>query len=684
MFRNLIVKKQSSNLDEEDIQVSDDDVERHLLEEPNIIIADEAHKMKNTEAGISKVASRFKSARRIALTGSPLANNLDEYFAMVNWIAPGYLGTKEQFRCKYAIPISEGLWNDSDITDRRTSLRKLHVLKKNLDPKVSRADISAIASDLPPKTEFFITVPLTNRQTKAYDMYVSSILGGDQARVSGNARLWDWLAILSLLCNHPSTFMNKLDERLYDRGNKTSRAKKKKVLTTDDVEEVGLPPDIEMADAGLSQQLIDSLRELFEGLDESGQLDDPEYSNRTLIVCDIIKFAVAAGDKVLLFSHSIPTLNYLEVMISLLGLSTRRLDGTTTMIKRQEVVKNFNKDTSTCNVFLVSTRAGGLGLNLQGANRVIVFDYGFNPVWEEQAVGRAYRLGQNKPVFVYRLRAGGTFEELIYNKAVFKTQLSARVVDKKNPMRQASRKATDYLFPVKPLPPQDLSPYHNKDPAVLDKILQTSCSIRDIILTETFQKEEDESLTPEEVQQANEELKDEQEKRRDPEAYQRRQAAHQAALLNNRNYSLSTPVVESILPLGLDFALRKIPPVQPSNSSSTNPLTAVGTPMMGPRAETQQVQTGGSQIARPPGRGSWDPRARPPPQDLQNQLQQSLGAPPARDMASTSYPSPTAVVIPKDRHEAPQPSASLGQQVDGNTGGTDSKKAALVDGCKSQ
>jgi len=83
-------------------------------------------------------------------------------------------------------------------------------------------------------------------------------------------------------------------------------------------------------------------------------------------------------------------------------------------------------------------KAGGLGLNLQGANRVIIYDFSFNPSWDEQAVGRAYRLGQKRPVFVYRFRTGGTFE-VIYNKAVFKTQLFLRLMDKKNPMSHASK-----------------------------------------------------------------------------------------------------------------------------------------------------------------------------------------------------------------------------------------------------
>jgi SNF2 family DNA or RNA helicase len=698
MFRGLIVNKASAGRNAAERPLSDKDhaaVQEHLLNHPNIIIADEAHKMKNTDASISMVTSRFKSTRRIALTGSPLANNLDEYFAMIDWIAPGYLGTREQFRSKYAIPISEGLWNESDMNDRRLSLRRLHVLKKNLDPKISRADITAIAGELPSKTEFFITVPLTKMQIKAYNLYVASLLGSDEPKAAGNARLWDWLAILSLLCNHPSTFLTKLDDRQYGHGTKTKKARKKTLTTTDDVEGAGLPTDIEVADAGLSPELVEQQREIFRAVEDSGRLEDPILSHRCEIVCEIIRLAVAAGDKVLLFSHSIPTLNYLEGTISSLGYTACRLDGSTNVTKRQDAVNDFNKATAPYNVFFISTRAGGLGLNLQGANRVILFDYGFNPIWEEQAVGRAYRLGQQKAVFVYRLRSGGTFEELIYNKAVFKTQLSARVVDQKNPMRHASKKATDYLFPVKDVAQKDLTQFQGKDPDVLDQVLRKSNCIRDITLTETFQKEEDESLTPDEEKQANDELKDEQEKRKDPVAYERKLAQLQATLLNARQpTSISVPGRPS--PYNQQFALR----TSFSGYHQTQPYTIASTPT-GPQmshVSQQQVsmphhstgqQTG--YISRPaaidgPQQAEnlfWDHRASP---HLQNRVQNVIGARPFHNTFPTVYPSPTAERQPseaKKTSESPKPSPQLGkQQRDGVVDGDDEHPEK--DECKTQ
>lgn len=116
-------------------------------------------------------------------------------------------------------------------------------------------------------------------------------------------------------------------------------------------------------------------------------------------------------------------------------------------------------------------QSGGTGLNLFGANRVVILDDHFNPMWEQQAIGRAYRFGQQKPVFVYRLTAAGTFEQALQNQALFKEHLATRVVDKKNPTRNALKGAGEYLFPPKRVEQEDLNEFVGKDPLVLDKLL---------------------------------------------------------------------------------------------------------------------------------------------------------------------------------------------------------------------
>jgi SNF2 family DNA or RNA helicase len=465
IFRSLVLNK-TTVLSLKKNEVLKD----RLLNGPNIIVADEAHILKNTSAKISVATAQLRSRSRIALTGSPLANNLEEYHSMIDWTAPGYLGPLIEFRAKYVEPIQEGLYFDSSELERRQSLKMLQVLKRDLEPKVHRADISVLKDSLPPKIEFLIRVPLTEVQKGAYKRYVQSMPFGNNVDV-GNASLWDWLVILSLLCNHPLCFKEKLLER--DRkepiqGNPTS------INTgTSDEDQVedgqveAMPGDMPVAEIGITEAVI---KQQIAILDQVGNdLNSIVHSHKAVIFAEILDASIKAGDKVLVFSHSLPTLNYLEGLLKKGGRRYSRLDGSTKMSDRQQATSDFNR--SDTDVYLISTRAGGLGLNLYGANRVIIFDFKFNPTWEEQAVGRAYRIGQKKPVFVYHFISAGTFEEVVYNKAVFKMQLASRVVDKKNPTRCAMKTARDYLFEPKEVVLKDLSELKGKDPEVLDKVL---------------------------------------------------------------------------------------------------------------------------------------------------------------------------------------------------------------------
>lgn len=180
IFRTWIHNRETKARGEPLRDSEHDRVKRCLLEGPNIVVADEAHKMKNRASGIAMAASEFRSKSRIALTGSPLANNLVDYYSMVDWISPGYLGNSVEFKANYVEPIEEGLYADSSYNERRRSLMKLQVLKEILSPKVNRADISVLAGSLPPKIEFVITVSLTDLQKKAYNSYVESVLQGEE------------------------------------------------------------------------------------------------------------------------------------------------------------------------------------------------------------------------------------------------------------------------------------------------------------------------------------------------------------------------------------------------------------------------------------------------------------------------------------------------------------------------
>ncbi|KAK1078327.1 hypothetical protein LTR48_008502, partial [Friedmanniomyces endolithicus] len=153
----------------------------------------------------------------------------------------------------------------------------------------------------------------------------------------------------------------------------------------------GDPGDENLFSLGFTQEMVDSI---IDGLEHD---TDSELSAKMPIFLSIVDLSHRCHDKVLVFSGSIPTIDYVSELLESQGIPFGRIDGSTPTTKRMQIIESFHRDKF--EVLIVSTRAGGVGLNIQGANRVVILDFGFNPTWEEQAIGRAYRLGQTKAVF---------------------------------------------------------------------------------------------------------------------------------------------------------------------------------------------------------------------------------------------------------------------------------------------
>lgn len=475
-FRNLVgnIGNRLSEKDHEGVLHS-------LLEKPNLVVADEAHTAKNLKSKLNLAMNRFKSTSRIGLTGSPLANNLDEYYALIDWIAPGYLGDHVHFKARYSEPIALGFYKDSTRGDYIESRKRLTALIADLEPIVHRADISVLKGKLKGKTEFLITVPLTKLQTDLYREYVDWMLGVTRRDEPNTATLWSWLGELRLLCNHPKCYKEQLEKKLAARngttetsgaGKKSKKTKKQKKSSSADSDLVSSGDEAKILDVTapgpqvsttLMERQLAILRQM------SGPLESVTLSYKMRILEQVLMLAKEANDRTLVFSHSLKTLDYVQQSLEKKGEQFLRIDGKVRTTSRQSMTKKFN--TGLAKVCLISTRAGGQGLNLFGANRVVILDTHFNPIWEEQAIGRAYRLGQQKAVYVYRLTVGGTWEEALLNQSVFKQQLATRVVDKKNPMRYATKGAKQYLFQPKELEQKDLQPFLGKDPLVLDRLM---------------------------------------------------------------------------------------------------------------------------------------------------------------------------------------------------------------------
>jgi SNF2 family DNA or RNA helicase len=529
MFRTLVGHERGKKFDKKFDEFREE-LTKYLLDGPDIIIADEAHQMRNPKSGLGEAVARFRSASRIALTGSPLSNNVLEYHAMINWVAHNYLGPLDEFQAKYARDIKEGLYVESTPTERKRAKKRLAILTEDIGPKVHRADLQVIIDQVPEKKEYVLMTPLTEIQERAYNFFVAARNtepNDDILTKEGNIKqtaLWSWINALSLLDCHPAMYLKALEDKEKKLDLEKAEQKKKSKQDREDSTSEGA----ETTSLALEPKLQE-FREIFSQFgsnwEELAKADLVDLSFRTKITLDIVKACRAAQDKVLIFSHRVATLDYLQHILTVLKFSTARLDGRIVTKNRQQMTKDFN--TGHTEVFLISTTAGAIGLNLAGANRVVIFDFGYNPTWEEQAVGRAFRIGQTKPVFVYHLCAAGTYEERLYNQIVFKKQLFATVVDKQDVKANAKKVQGDVLKRAERVNQEDLSPYEDHDPQVLGKLLALQKAgqdqgIRRIIETDTLRRKDDDVLDDMDRAEIARETKDNAARRRDPVGWQRK------------------------------------------------------------------------------------------------------------------------------------------------------------------
>ena len=361
----LIINRKASKSNESRLSDTDyESIRTSLLEEPNIVIADEAQYFKNPGAKVSIAMRQFKTKVRVALTGSPLANNLAEYFHIIDWCCPGFLGKYIEFKDEFERPISDGLYADASHHDQRQALRTLRVLEDELAPKVHRADYNVLKGDMRGKNEFVIHVPPTDVQKQCYVLFVESIRGGLAQASASN--IIAWIGLLKLLCNHPSCFLDKLKEE-GGGSNQPLRTEAPSVSAEAMDDELEKMSGMSIQHMGLSKRIVEQQLQILKRVDLK-ELRSPEQSNKTKLLMEILSNAQAAGEKTLIFSHSLATLDYIEKYIVRKQWSGKqsylRLDGTTATAKRQQIARALNEGGA--QLMLVSTRAGGAGLNLFG------------------------------------------------------------------------------------------------------------------------------------------------------------------------------------------------------------------------------------------------------------------------------------------------------------------------------
>ncbi|XP_047558136.1 DNA excision repair protein ERCC-6 isoform X2 [Lutra lutra] len=373
------------------IRLMQDDISRH---DWHYVILDEGHKIRNPNAAVTLACKQFRTPHRIILSGSPMQNNLRELWSLFDFVFPGKLGTLPVFMEQFSVPITMGGYSNASPVQVKTAYKCACVLRDTINPYLLRrmkSDVKMSLS-LPDKNEQVLFCRLTEEQHKVYQNFIDSkevyrILNGDMQIFSG-------LVALRKICNHPD---------LFSGGPKNAK---------------GIPDDEP----------------------EEDQFGYWKRSGKMIVVESLLKIWHKQGQRVLLFSQSRQMLDILEVFLRAQKYSYLKMDGTTAIASRQPLITRYNEDTSIF-VFLLTTRVGGIGVNLTGANRVIIYDPDWNPSTDTQARERAWRIGQKKQVTVYRLLTAGTIEEKIYHRQIFKQFLTNRVL--KDPKQRRFFKSND-------------------------------------------------------------------------------------------------------------------------------------------------------------------------------------------------------------------------------------------------
>uniref|UniRef100_A0A8C2KKC9 Chromodomain helicase DNA binding protein 4a n=1 Tax=Cyprinus carpio TaxID=7962 RepID=A0A8C2KKC9_CYPCA len=330
------------------------------------LVVDEAHRLKNNQSKFFRVLNNYPLQHKLLLTGTPLQNNLEELFHLLNFLTPERFSNLEGFLEEFA-----------DIA-KEDQIKKLHDM---LGPHMLRRLKADVFKHMPSKTELILRVELSPMQKKYYKFILTRNFEALNTRSGGNqVSLLNVVMDLKKCCNHPYLF-----------------------------------PVAAMEAAKMPN-----------GMYEGSTLT--KASGKLLLLHKMLRKLKEGGHRVLIFSQMTKMLDLLEDFLENEGYKYERIDGSITGGMRQEAIDRFNAPGAPQFVFLLSTRAGGLGINLATADTVVIYDSDWNPHNDIQAFSRAHRIGQNKKVMIYRFVTKASVEERITQVAKKKMMLTHLVV----------------------------------------------------------------------------------------------------------------------------------------------------------------------------------------------------------------------------------------------------------------
>ena len=369
-----------------------------------IVILDEGQKIRNPHASLTIACKRFSTAHRILLSGSPIQNNLRELWSLFDFVCPGRLGTLPVFTEEFAQPIENGNVMGATEPKVAAAYQCALALRGLTEPCILRRTKAECMDvlHLPAKQEQVLFCHLTPEQYQLYVQFLETEQVRRAKTVSSDRQVlgavFFALSVLRKLCNHP-----------------------------------------------------DLLLKANEG-EECEDLWNYDKSGKMRVLSEILKVWHKDRHRTLIFVQTVQMLEILELWMSRVGYTHFRIDGKTPVKRRLKLIEEFNENEEVF-AMLLTTRVGGVGLNIIGADRVVIFDPDWNPMTDVQARERAWRIGQTREVSVYRLVLTGTVEEKIYHRQVYKHFLAQKVLQDPRQRRFFKWNDISDLFEVPPPPP---------------------------------------------------------------------------------------------------------------------------------------------------------------------------------------------------------------------------------------
>lgn len=348
----------------------------------DLIVMDEGHRLKSSNNKSSQAILNFDTKRRIILTGTPIQNDLGEFFSMVDIINPGILGTYQQFKKDFENPIVKSRQPEASSKDVEKGTAMSEELSRITRMFTLRRTADTLDKYLPPKTNSVIFCKPTSEQARLYKEILQSsaikkCVGSDSPMEHLRA-----ITLLKKLCNSPALLRDQ----------------------DFDVFKLNFPSSLPFA---------------------SGKL--------RFLMLFLSMLRKYTKEKVVVVSGFTKTLDIIQNALGDVSMSCLRLDGETPTNQRQGLVDKFNKSSQSDSfVFLLSAKSGGTGLNLIGASRLFLYDTDWNPSVDLQAMARVHRDGQKYPVFIYRLLLTGAMDEKIYQRQITKQGLADSFMDGSN------------------------------------------------------------------------------------------------------------------------------------------------------------------------------------------------------------------------------------------------------------